>query len=139
MWFCAQRHSSLQNLQLTEELKSEIEITELALQRAVVMTDDEARRLNNTSQEIAETSSIDTRIDGETYAELVKRLEDDRKAAEATKTMLMDLVSKLSRATAEGVGATSQDHSSQSTSGNHDSGLQSRVIKGGVHGAHFGG
>ncbi|KAJ4381482.1 hypothetical protein N0V86_002841 [Didymella sp. IMI 355093] len=85
---------SLQNLQVTDELKSEIEATQLALQRAVVMTDDEARRLNNTSQEMAGTSSIDTRIDGETYAELVKRLEDDRKAAEATKMMLMAVAIK---------------------------------------------
>lgn len=36
------------------------------------------------SEELTKTSGIDTRIHGDAYAELVKKLDDDRKTAEAT-------------------------------------------------------
>lgn len=90
---------------------TEIELTKLALERAVAMTGEEARRLGNMSQELTKASGIDTRIDGDTYVELVKKLDDDRKAAEATKSLLVELVSKVPGANAAGADATSQDSS----------------------------
>lgn len=137
MGFSKSRHVSLQNLKLSKDRRTEIELTQLALQRATVMTGDEVWRLGNMSQELMKTSGIDVRIDGDNYAELSKKLDDDRKAAEATKAMLMELVSKLPGTSAAGAGATYQDHSGQTTFGDYNSGLQSRVFNGGVHGAQF--
>ena len=62
------------------------------------------------SRELTKTSGIETRIDGDTFAELSKKLEDDRKAAEATKRMLLELIFNLPAATAGVAGATSQDY-----------------------------
>lgn len=139
MSFSESRHVALQKLKLSKDRKTEIELTQLALQRATVMTGDEVWRLGNISQELMKTSGIDVRIDGDDYAELAKKLDDDRKAAEATKAMLMELVSNLPGTSAAGAGATYQDHCGQITFGDYNSGLQSRVINGGVHGGQFGG
>lgn len=83
----------------------------LALRRAVDVSNDEAWRLEAMSQELTKTSSIEIRIDSDTFADLSKKLEDDRKAAEGTKRMLLVLIFNLSAATGGAAGATSQDHS----------------------------
>lgn len=59
------------------------------------------------AEELVKTSGIDTRFDGDTYAELMRRLLADRKAAEAAKTLLMQLVSHLPAAASGIAGAIS--------------------------------
>ena len=91
------------------------------------------------SKKLENRSGIDTRIDGTTYAELVRRLDAERKAAQATKGMLKELSSRLQGDNVGQKSATPQDHSDNTTFGANNSGLQSKVIHSGVHGAHFGG
>lgn len=63
------------------------------------MASDELTKLACISDEIARSNGIDMRIDGMTYAELVRRLDDDRTAVQATKAMLLELLSNVPGAT----------------------------------------
>ena len=132
------RYSSIQNSHLTEAVRSEIAVTQQALQKAVTITDDQMLRLTGMSKTLENESGIDTRIDGAIYAELVRRLDEERKAAVATKGMLNELLSRFQGENAGQANLTSQGHSVHATFGANNLGLQSGVIHGGVYSAHFG-
>jgi TolA-binding protein len=89
-------------------------------------------------------SSEDDEVAGlkEDRAEALKQLEQERRALEASRTLLDELLSKAQEEALAKAAAKSQDSSTTVTNvtfGNQNSGQQAGVINGGVHGAVFGG
>jgi TolA-binding protein len=110
---------------------------------AVTATDKQLAVLESRVEEL-NLSSDDEQEAGpqEGKAEVLQQLEEERKALEASRTLLDELLLKAQEEALAKVAAKSQDSSttvSNVTFGNQNSGQQAGVINGGVHGAVFGG
>jgi hypothetical protein len=78
----------------------------------------------------------------EAKAEALQQLEEERKALEASRTLLDELLLKVQEEAVAKAAAKGQDSSTTVTTvkfGDQNSGQQAGVINGGVHGAVFGG
>ncbi|KAF9700383.1 hypothetical protein EKO04_001696 [Ascochyta lentis] len=125
-------YSSIRNSQATADIQSAVFETQKTLQSAAGFSDNQATRLAVTLQQLQLDSGIDTRIDGTSYTELVTRLEEECKAAEATRTLLNRLYAKTHEEAIAKAIAESQNHSTHATSGDNNTGFQSEVVNDGV-------
>ncbi|KAH8723890.1 hypothetical protein GQ44DRAFT_827760 [Phaeosphaeriaceae sp. PMI808] len=110
---------------------------------AVTTTDKQLVVLESKLDEL-NLSSDDEEAAGpkEGKAEALQQLEEERKALDASRRLLDELLSKAQEEAVAKAAAKNQGSSTTVTSvtfGNQNSGQQAGVINGGVHGAIFGG
>jgi hypothetical protein len=109
---------------------------------AVTTTDKQLVVLESKLEEL-DLSSDDDKEAGtkEGKAEALQQLEEERKALEASRTLLDELLSKAQEDAVAKAATESRDSSTAVTTvtfGDQNSGQQAGVINGGVHGAVFG-
>jgi hypothetical protein len=109
---------------------------------AVTTTDKQLVVLESKLEELDVSSDDDEEVGiKEGKAEALQQLEEQRKALEASRTLLDKLLSKAQEDAVAKAAAKSQDSSTTVTTvtfGDQNSGQQAGVINGGVHGAVFG-
>ncbi|KAF1828099.1 hypothetical protein BDW02DRAFT_584735 [Decorospora gaudefroyi] len=109
---------------------------------AVIITGKQLVVLESNLEELDVSSDNDEEVGTkEVKTEALQQLEEERKALEASRTLLDELLSKAQEDAVAKAAAKSQDSSTTGTTvtfGDRNSGQQVGVIYSGVHGAVFG-
>jgi hypothetical protein len=118
-------------------------LAQAEVKSAVTRTDKQLVVLESKLEELS-LSSDDDEAAGpkEGKAEALQQLEEERKALQVSRMLLDELLSKAQEEAVAKAAAKSQDSSTTVTTatfGNQNSGQQTGIINGGVHGAVFGG
>lgn len=137
------RYSSVRHTHITEEVRETMSLVQAEVKGAVAATDKQLVVLESRMEELDLSSDDDEEAaTREGKAEALQQLEEERKALEASRTLLDELLSKAQEEAVAKAAAKSPDVSTTVTNvtfGNENSGQQAGVINGGVHGAVFGG
>jgi TolA-binding protein len=134
------RYSSVRHSHITEDIKKTICTTQAEVNCAIITTDKQLVVLENKLEEL-NLSSDDEEVSGpqEGKVEALRQLEEERKAAIASRRLLDELLSKAQEEAVAKVAAKNQGNSTTVTFGNQNTGFQAGVINGGVTGTSFGG
>ncbi|OAG04888.1 uncharacterized protein CC84DRAFT_1093548 [Paraphaeosphaeria sporulosa] len=134
-------YSSVRHNHITEDIKKTISTKQEEVKEAITATHKQMIVLENKLEELNLSSDDEDMAGPEAgKAETVRQLEEERKALEASRTLLDELLSRAREEAVAKAAAKSQDSSttvSTVTFGNQNSGQQAGVINGGVHGAVF--
>lgn len=117
-------------------VQTEVKGAATTTDKQLVVLESKAEELNLSSDDEQEAGTKEGK------AEVLQQLEEERKALEASRRLLDELLSKAQEEAVAKAAAKSPDSSttvSNVTFGNQNSGLQAGVINDGVHGAVFGG
>jgi hypothetical protein len=132
------RYSSVRHSHITEEIKKSISTEQAEVKGAITTADKQLTVLEKKLEEL-DLSSDGEEAAGpkEGKAEALRQFEEERKAINASRKLLDELLSKSQE---EGVAkaAGNQSSSTTVTFGNQNSGLQVGTINGGVFGITFG-
>ena len=112
---------------MTEDVNTKILATQETLQKAVTSTDNKVLRPKDMAKGLRQEYDIESPIGVMACRELIGRLAEDCKAAVTTKKPLEHLILRLENEKSIQEGTALRGHS-----------IQSGVVDGGVHGAHFG-
>ncbi|KAF2008321.1 hypothetical protein BU24DRAFT_429464 [Aaosphaeria arxii CBS 175.79] len=136
-------YSSVRHSHITEDIKKTISEKQEEVKSAITATDRQLIVLDNKLEELGLSSDDEVAVGpDEDKAKALQQYEEERKAIVASRRLLDELLSRaqeeaVAKAAAKGqVGSTTVG---SVTFGNQNSGLQTGVINGGVHGTMFGG
>ncbi|KAF1830995.1 hypothetical protein BDW02DRAFT_591462 [Decorospora gaudefroyi] len=135
-------YSSLRHTHITEDIRrtmslvqAEVKGAATTIDKQLVVLESKVEELNLSSDDEQETRPKEGKV------EVLQQLEEERKALEASRTLLDELLSKAQEDAVAKAAAKSQDSSTTVatvTFGDQNSGQQAGVINSGVHGAVFG-
>jgi nitric oxide reductase activation protein len=111
------------------EMKGAITTTD----KQLVVLENRLEELNLSDDDQEEARSADGKD------EMLRQLEEERKALNASQKLLDDLLAKSQEEAVAKAAAGNQNNSTTITFGNQNSGFQSGIINGGVSGISFGG
>jgi peptidoglycan hydrolase CwlO-like protein len=131
------RYSSVRNSHITEEIKKTISTKQEEVKGAIITADKQLVVLENKLEEL-NLSSDDDDMATEGKAEALRQLEGERKALDASRKLLDELLAKAQEDAVAKV-AGNQASSTTVTFGDHNSGFQAGNISGGVNKLSFGG
>ncbi|KAF2804597.1 uncharacterized protein BDZ99DRAFT_425363 [Mytilinidion resinicola] len=136
-------YSSIRHTHITEEIRQTIHTRQTEIGRAIVATDDQLLESGNRLEEINErnidTSDQEQAESNESRAEALRQLEEERKALNASRKLLDELLSKSQEEAVAKAAAENQSRSTTVMFGNQNSGFQAGIINGGISGLSFGG
>lgn len=128
---------------MTEDIRRTLSLVQAEVKGAATTTDKQLVVLESRVEELNLSSDDEQEPrPKEGKAEVLQQLEEERKALEASRTLLDELLSKAQEEAVATAAAKSQDSSTTVTNltfGDQNSGQQAGVINGGVYGAVFGG
>ncbi|RMZ67022.1 Cytochrome P450 [Pyrenophora seminiperda CCB06] len=134
---------SVRHTHITENVRRTMSLVQAEVKGAATTTDKQLVVLESKVEELNLSSDDEQEArPKEGKAEVLQQLEEERKALEASRTLLAELLSKAQEEAVAKAAAKSPDGSTTVTNvtfGNENSGQQAGVINGGVHGAVFGG
>jgi hypothetical protein len=133
------RYSSVRHSHITEEIKKTRSTKQAEVKGAITTADKQLVVLENKLEEL-NLSSDDEEVAApkEGKAEALRQLEEERKAVNASRKLLDELLSK-SQEEAVAKAAGNQSRATMVTFGNQNWGFQAGTINGGVSGINFGG
>jgi hypothetical protein len=107
---------------------------------AITSADKQLIVLENKLEELNPSSDDEEAVGPEEgKAETLRQFEEERKAVNASRKLLNELLSKAQEEAVAKAAAVNQSHSTTVTFGNQNSGFQVGVLNGGVSGMSFGG
>jgi len=133
------RYSSVRHSHITEEIKKTISTNQAEVNGAITTTDKQLIILENKVEELNLSSDDEEAAGTEGKAEALRQLEEERKALNASRKLLDELLSKSQEEAVAKAAARSQSSSTTVTFGNQNSGFQAGIIDGAVSGISFGG
>jgi hypothetical protein len=134
------RYSSVRHSHVTEEIKKTISIKQTEVKGAITTTDKQLVKLEskldglNLSSDNEEVASLEEGKDG-----ALRQLEEERKALNASRKLLDELMSKSREESIAKAAVGYNSVSTRVTFGNCNSGFLAGVVNGGVSGLTFGG
>ncbi|KAF1832259.1 hypothetical protein BDW02DRAFT_640929 [Decorospora gaudefroyi] len=135
-------YSSVRHTHITEDIRRTMSLVQAEVKGAATTTDKQLVVLESKVEELnLSTDDEQEARPKEGKSEVLQQLEEERKALEASRTLLDELLSKAQEDAVAKAAAKSQDSSTTVTTvtfGDQNSGLQAGVINGGVHRAVFG-
>lgn len=134
------RYSSIRHTHITEEIKQTIATKQTEIKGAITTADKQLVVLENRLEEL-NLSDDDQEEAGSTESkdEALRQLEEERRALNASRKLLDELLSKSQEDAIRKASADNQSRLTTVTFGNQNSGFQSGVINGSVSGLTFGG
>ena len=134
------RYSSIRHAHITEEIRNTILTRQTEIKGAITTTDKQLIVLESRLEEL-DLSGTDQEETGrvENKAEALGQLQEERKALNASRNLLNELLSKSQEDAVAKAAAESQSRSTTVTFGNSNSGFQAGMINGAVSGISFGG
>jgi TolA-binding protein len=133
------RYSSVRHSHITEDIKKIICTTQDEVKGAIITTDKQLVVLESKLEELNLSSDDEEAAEPkEGKTEALRQLEEERKAAIASRRLLDELLSKAQEEAVAKVAAKNQGNSTTVTFGNQNTGFQAGVINGGVTGTSFG-
>jgi hypothetical protein len=133
------RYSSVRHSHITEEIKKTISTNQAEVDGAITTTDKQLIILENKVEELNLSGDDEEAAGTEGKAEALRQLEEERKALNASRKLLDELLSKSQEEAVAKAAARSQSSSTTVTFGNQNSGFQAGIINGAVSGISFGG
>jgi pyruvate-formate lyase len=133
------RYSSVRHSHITEEIKKTISTNQAEVNGAITTTDKQLIILENKVEELNLSGDDEEAAGTEGKAEALRQLEEERKALNASRKLLDELLSKSQEEAVAKAAARSQSSSTTVTFGNQNSGFQAGIINGAVSGISFGG
>lgn len=129
-------YSSVRNSHITEEIKKTISAKQAEVKGALVTADKQLIVLENKLEEMnLNDDEEEVAAPAEGKAEALRQLEEERKALDASRKLLDELLSKSQE---EAVATAAGSQPTTVTFGNHNSGFQAGTVTGGVRGITFG-
>lgn len=127
------RYSSVRHTHITEEIQKTISARQTEIKGSITTADKHLIVLENKLEEM-NLNSEDEEAAGATEGktEALRQLEEERKALNASRKLLDELLSKSQEAAVAKVAAGNPSHSTTVTFGNNYSGIQAHTINGGV-------
>lgn len=136
-------YNSVRHTHITEEVRRTMSLTQTEVKAAASTTYKQLVVLESKLEELQVSSDEDSEAGSkEGKAELLQQLEEERKALQASRTLLDELLSKAQESAVARAATKGSDSSITVTTvtfGSNNLGQQAGVINGGVHGAVFGG
>ncbi|RMZ91867.1 hypothetical protein DV736_g919, partial [Chaetothyriales sp. CBS 134916] len=132
-------YSSVRNSHITEEIKNMISTKQAEVQGAVATADRQRVVLENKLEELGLSSDDeDAAAVPEEKAKALQQLEEGRKALDASRKLLDELLAKSQKENVAKAALGDWSGSTTITMGNHNSGFAAGIINGGVSGTIFG-
>jgi hypothetical protein len=125
---------------MTEEIKRTISAKQTEIRGAISAADEQLVSLSSRVEELNLKTDDQEQADGtESKTEALRQLEEERKALNASRTLLDELLSKSQEETVAKDAAKDRNGSTIVTFGSQNSGFQAGIINGPISGISFGG
>lgn len=134
------RYSSIRHTHITEEIKETILTKQTEITGAIGTTDAQLVEAGKRLEELNISGDNQVEAKGaENWADALRQIEEERKALNASRKLLGELLSKAQEDAVARAAAERQTRSTTVTFGAQNSGFQAGVINGPISGISFGG